>query len=209
MNLRPLVLPLVLLVSVILGACSSEPTSSGGNVDTTGSYYVRTLTGIEISAQASTVSGNLYDVEADSLYPMYRYSSKKSLIDFIYYYASSNGDLAAIVSPDYDVLSNGSVSGNYSGYITDADRIGANSTEFRKLPTLSATQFDAIKDSASFHAGLSLSNGVGSTNRAKGLAVGDVYEFMTSNGTSGLFKVSDISSQSAAGTITIVVKTKK
>jgi hypothetical protein len=195
------------LISSITG-CSSDPASTNdpGNTDTTST--VRVVDNVKISAQASTYVGNYYDVEKDSSYAMSKYSSKKTEIDFVYYYGSSSGgDLAAIVSPDNDILSKGSISGNYSGYATDAARVGANHTEFRKLATFTAAQFDALKDSASITA--AFAGGGTSADKAVELATGNVVAFKTASGTVGLFKVKDISSESAAGYITLTVKRGK
>jgi hypothetical protein len=202
MNTLRLATGLLMLATLTAGGCSDDPASNNN-----GPVNVRVLSGVKLSAQASTVYGHLYDVEKDSLYPMNLYTSKKLEIDLIYYYGSSDGDRAAIVTPDYDSLSVGSVGGNYSGYVTDHARVGANVTLFKKLPSFTTAQFDAVNDSATI--ATAYANGGNYNYKAAELKVGDVVAFRTFDNTDGLFKVTDISSESAAGYITITVKTKK
>ncbi|MEO5928387.1 MAG: hypothetical protein ABIR47_00505 [Candidatus Kapaibacterium sp.] len=206
MNIRNTFPVILLAVGILFVGCSSDPASGTDNPSNT-TVNVKVMKDVKISAQASTISGNLYDVEKDSAYRMNFYSTKKTEIDFIYYYGSGNGDNAAIVSPDYEVLSNGSIAGNYSGYATPSARVGANVTQFKKLAGFTVAQFDAVNDSAAI--ATAYTGGGTADNKASNLIVGDVVAFRTANGTDGLFKVTDFFTQNAAGYVTITIKTRK
>lgn len=202
MNTPKLLAAIALTCTLFASACSDDPASTNNNTPST----VNVVTGVELGGPGSAGigKGNLYDVESDSGWAIHLYSSKRHQIDFIYNHIAKNDDSTSICSPDYDPLSE---TDNYFGYITKTLQADANNTEFRKLPSFTTAQFDALKDSAVV---TSTFNAAGvSSDVANHLKVGDVVAFRTEAGTIGLFKVTSFFGSTSPLAITISIMTKK
>lgn len=191
-----------LLMILALAGCSDEPTSSNNNNNNNNQSNLRVLDSRKLSAQASTVSDHLYDVDTDSSYRINFYSTQKARIELIYFYSSA--DKWVLASPDLDELTGVA---NFGGYITSSNMTGAHETRLKKLTNFTAAQFDALNDSTQLRTAVE-AGGAGAP-KVTNLAENDIISFNTSGGKIGLLKVVSFWGSSAASELTFTVKMQK
>lgn len=191
-----------LFLVLALAGCSDEPTSSNNNNNNNTQTNLRVLESRKLSAQASTISDHLYDVDTDSSYRIQFYSTQKAGIELLYFYSST--DNWVLASPDLEDLTGVA---NFFGYINTSNMVGAHETRMKKLTNFTAAQFDALKDSTQLRTAVE-AGGAGAP-KVTNLAVNDVISFNTSAGKIGLLKVVSFWGSSAASEVTFTVKMQK
>jgi hypothetical protein len=150
-----------------------------------------------MGAQSNTTYGSAFSASTGLAY-LKNDNFTSDMIDFIYYYKSTDVTVGAeMMSPKY-AFDNGPVGG------TDLYNT-LNETMFKSV-SLSTNDFDAIPktdDSAITAAATGFVD-----QRVTALAVNSVFAFKTAAGKLGLVKVSALTA-TTSGTITIVVKVQK
>jgi hypothetical protein len=163
---------------------------------TAGDYITGTAT--ILGAQNNATLGSFYSVSTGDVLLLKDAKANPSKVDFAYYYGATNK--ATICGPkDADV--NNATSGiKYGGSLMSA--LGFNNdTRFIKID--GSNDYDEWYDAAITEVGTS------SATAVPQLAVGDYCVYKTSGGKTGAFKVDAITGQSNAGSITILLITKK
>ena len=151
------------------------------------------FTAIMMGAQSNNSLGSFLDAETGTVYMLSDASNNQDLIDFVYYYGSTNN--ATIAAPNDETV-NGT--GNNSLTLTQ-NWTTQNATSFYEL---SNVNFDDIQTTVDVENALT---NVGSPlTKVTQLSVGTVVGFTTANGTNGVFKVTQIEGTSD-GSITISV----
>jgi hypothetical protein len=189
----------IVICMVVLAGCKSDSTTPAGPSQQTTNLTVHT--GVNLSAQASTVYGNLYDADRDTTYRIQFYSSRRSEIEFLYYF---NPDSSAfmLASPDAPELK---TVGNYFAYISS--QTGAHSSNLIKLVNVTAAQFDALNDSTALKNMIAVSSSSG--RPLVTIAANSVVAFTSSEGKVGLLKVVEFNGNEAASSMKINVKMVK
>jgi hypothetical protein len=192
---------LAFLALLLFAGCSSNDPDPVDPGDTTPSNLT-SYTARSLSSQGSTVYGHLYDADLDSTYRINFYSTKNDQLELIYFWDSN--DSCVLASPDLGDLT--SVM-NFSGYITHHNITDANTTHLKRLSSVTASQFDALKDTTQLKA---FYNQVStSASKVTHVAVNDVIGFDTSEDRIGLLKVLSFSGSGGASSITFAVKMTK
>lgn len=157
-----------------------------------GNTPLESYTAVMVGAQNNTDFGSFYSVERDSVFFATGFnSSNGELIDFIYYYGSTND--ASIASPTDNTVEELS---SYS--VTDFNQ--RNETVF--LPIQDGPgNFNNASDLDQFRSGLNSS----SQTLANQLSTSDNFAFQLENGKVGVFGVQNLNNM-GSGTITINVK---
>jgi len=158
---------------------------------------INSFTAVLMGAQNAT-EGSYFDAEADSVYTQSDADNNQSLIDFVYYYGSTNK--ASIAAPN-DTTVNGTGAGSLS---LTANWTTQNATVFYKT-SLTANDFTAIVNANNFEKDY---DAAVTETRISKLAVDDVVAFKTVNGKIGLYHVVAITGTDS-GTIKIDVKIAK
>ncbi|MES2630127.1 MAG: hypothetical protein V4616_14275 [Bacteroidota bacterium] len=154
----------------------------------------------KILGAVNSSTGSFLSTGNGVVYTIANAKTNSSLIDFVYYYTTTN--MASMAAPD-DATAASIYNNASNGIQTWATK---NSTKYAKAPLTSASTFDGINDGA----GIGLAHLTASPNASSvtALAVGNVVTFTTAGGKDGVFKVSKITT-GANGSITIDVKVEK
>jgi hypothetical protein len=150
----------------------------------------------QLGAQSSSV-GSAYSTSNGLVYTKATAPGYSSTIDFYYYYSSTAGTAAEIMSPSF--------AGGTGGISSVAAWTTKNATKFAKV-NVTATEFDNItktEDALIISSAASLPD-----DRVTALAVGNVFAFQTVGTKKGLAKITAISGTDA-GTISFEVKVQK
>jgi hypothetical protein len=182
---------------------SIEVTDKDGNVESKDYTITVSAAPGEINTYSATLlgsyestTGSFFATSTGTVYTQSNAKTNSSLIDFVYYYGTSNS--ATIAAPDdsdaesiYDNASTG-----LETWTTQ------NSTKFA-MSSVTSSEFDDIEDDEL----ISEEENV-TSSAATQLEEGDVVAFTTAAGKKGLFKVTSIEG-TTAGTITITVKVQE
>jgi hypothetical protein len=193
---------LVLLVAVgmtaLHGCGGDEPTPTNPDPNP-GTTNIAVHSGVKLSAQANTIYGNLYDADSDTSYRIQFYGTRRSEIEFLYYY-DPDSSAFILASPNATQLK---TVGNYFAYISSQD--GAHASNLKTLTGVTAAQFDALKDSTALKT-MVAGGGTAGSNVVT-IAANSVVSFTTSAGKAGVLKVVEFNGNQAASSMTIDVKT--
>jgi hypothetical protein len=144
----------------------------------------------------SSSGGSAYSTSNGAVYGVSAAKTNQSKVDFIYFYSTTSGVGAEIISPKYAET-------NYTSYVTGWTT--KNDTKF-KATSVTASEFDNIVNT---NDDLIVSSASSVTDqRITNLAVGDVFAFITGSSKKGLAKVKALAT-GASGSITIEVKVQK
>lgn len=165
------------------------------NLDESSAYgAIIEIPSLILGAQDNTSTGGFYSIENNQIYTLADASVNQSAVNILYYYDLVGSDKNVIASPD----------ANNDGNIDLSDWTDPkNETEYFEAETVSIEEFDASANDS-----LILNNtfefGTGK-RKAKKLAAGDIFSFVTHDAKKGMFKVINVDGQEA-GTIEIAIK---
>ncbi len=162
---------------------------------------IRHIPSVTLGAQNNPSTGSFYSINADKTYTLTEAGASQGLINLVYYFDNIESDMNTIASPGANV--DALVFPGVSGLTTWTVR---NTTRFKYQGNISPDEFDLCRNDS-----LILSNTFefeSGFRKAKNLAAGQVYSFVTDGGYKGLFKVTDVQGTDA-GLATIEIKIKK
>ena len=156
---------------------------------------INNYTATILGGNTNTTLGSYYATTNNTVYNTTTSVAASSLIDFIYYYGTSNS--ATITAPT-DVTVNGG-----TGNLTLAANLSPKNATTFATTTLTTTDFAAITNDTQIAAITTYSD-----TKETQLAVGQVFAFKTAAGKKGLVNISAING-TASGSITINVKVQQ
>ena len=150
-----------------------------------------------LGGQNNASNGSFFSTQNGEIYTVAQARDNQSMIDFIYYYGSTNQ--ATIAGPTDDGAEQYSVFGL-------ADWNTRNATEFKTVD-VTPEAFIAIGDEegAQINAAIAAGSDKDPITRARQLSVDNVFGFVTAGGKEGLVHVAEIE-EGGDGSITINVK---
>lgn len=159
---------------------------------------IKTISSIKLGAQNNTEFGSFYSLSTQTVYNQAEAYENQSLIHLLYFYDLIETDANTISSPGASI--DASV---FQGPTGLSDWSLKNVARFVYQSNLTAADFDQSKNDS-----LILSNtfefSIGK-RKAKNLAQGQVYSFITESGIKGLFKVLQVD-EKESGSIEIAIK---
>jgi len=164
----------------------SEELTITFNLDSSSMYGdISYMPSIRLGAQKNTTIGSFYSLAANQVYNQSEAFNQQGLINLLFYFDTIDADKNTIASPGANV--DASVFPGTTGITDWAIR---NTTRFILQENITTSQFDLCRNDS-----LILSNTFefeSGFRKAKNLAGGQIYSFVTNGGLKGLFKVLEV-----------------
>jgi len=153
---------------------------------------------LEFGAQDNEEDGSFYSLAENTLYNLTDAYANQGKVDLLYYFDNVDADENTISSPGASIAT--SIFAGQMGLVNWTIR---RTTRFMQLESISREEFEACaNDSLILANTFDFETG---KRKAKNLAAGHIYAFVTEGGRQGLFMVKDVEGQEA-GNIRISIK---
>ena len=159
---------------------------------------IREYEEIEFGAQENGQDGSFFSLEEGNLYDLTDAYANQGKIDLLYYYDNVDSDENTIASPGANIST--SIFAGQMGLVNWTIR---NTSRFVKRDNISQEEFEACaNDSLIIANTFDFETG---KRKAKNLASGHIYSFVTENGKQGLFMVKGVEGEET-GKIRVSIK---
>jgi hypothetical protein len=154
---------------------------------------IRIIEELEFGAQSNEEDGSFYSLADEKLYNLTDAYANQGKVDLLYYYDNVDADENTISSPGASISSS-----IFSGQMGLANWTVRNTTRFIRMGEITRQEFEACaNDSLILANTFDFETG---NRKAKNLAEGDIYAFVTDKGIQGLFMVKDVEGQETGNT---------